>query len=90
MVVCVGLAGMLLVEVLMRDMGMKKVSMVMLVLVGEAVMLNPAGLLVAIVGDVEVPVRMRPRFVGVAFVAGGCLGVGHDVPFALVACYMSM
>jgi hypothetical protein len=76
-VVHVGLTGVLVLEVLMRYMGVMEGSVVVLMFMNRAEMLEPARHLVVIVGDVEVVMRVGKSFVIVLLPSVGRAGICH-------------
>jgi hypothetical protein len=66
-VVYVGLAGVLVFEILMPDVGVLNRSMIMFVVVGSAEMLKSARHPVVIMSDMEVRMGVREGFVIVLF-----------------------
>ena len=73
----VGLTGVLVLEILMRYMGMMESGMVVLMFVNRAEMLEPARHRVVIVGDVEVMMRVGKSFVIVLLPSVGRAGICH-------------
>jgi hypothetical protein len=76
-VVHVGLTGMLVLEILVRHMGMMEGGVVVLMFMNRAEMLEPTRHLVVIVGDVEVMMRVGKSFVIVLLPSVGRAGVFH-------------
>jgi hypothetical protein len=76
-VVDVGLASMLMLEVLVRQVSMLEGSVIVLMLVYGAEMLESTRHLVVIVGDVEVTVRVRKSLVTVLLPSIGRSDVCH-------------